>query len=577
MKYLLIFFICCVGLISEIYAQEEGGAITVKASPRVAISGYPVLFSGNTIIGKEVLPVNLKLTYPDGKVVDLKTTTDKKGDFKINYTKAYATGQYIITATSADEKDKHSDTFKVTTVTGVANTIQNDFFKSTQAIQKSFSAILEGFDQVPPQPDIDAQKAKVQDYIKKLSELKAAEEKAAKALREWLRLIGPPNPVKFDPDRPRTEPVLKAVEELNEEIAEKLPVLEAKAAEIKNKSLLCERCNMMMEVCGFASLVLDLKGKILTKLKNLASDKIVPGWLDREADTRSPDGTTAGKESFKFAFNGAQKTLYAATEGAMGISNYIGTGVSLDVCSYLGKLLYAKYCEDLKGNFVTYFKSTFNADNGNPWWIYDVNLKGEMKLRYSKKTDLSKGAEITGEFTGYRVKYGISEDFEQVETVPAGMTLLKSLRFSPLAVDANSINNDLGAIAMAGIPGSFRIQVKGIVNNKNELRLQVVESELDRETVENNRLYVILINAMLPIPIIKRFVIPIAKNKVIFRALLKDRVFLLQQAKGVITVTVKDEVTKLPLPGDVILLTILNMSLTNKESVNNSNATKKQK
>ncbi len=564
MKPTLIFFIAFICIISNTYAQSEGAPITIKASQTVSISGYPIEFSGNTLIGKEVLPVSLTLTSPDGKVTDLKTTTDKKGDYKITYTKAAATGQYIITAKTADEKGEASDTFHVTTVSGVANNIQNDFFKSTQSLQKAFDAILQGMDELPPQPDMDAQKAKLEAYLKKLSELKAAEELTAKGIGEWVRTIGPPDPIKYFPDRPRPELILKAVKKANEEIAEKLPVLEAKAAEIKNKSLLCERCNMMMEVCSFASLVLDLKGKILAKLTNLASDKLIPGWLDREADARAPNGTVAAKETVKFNINNAQKTLIAAAGKHMGIAHYIAGGVSLDVCSFLGKLLYAKYCEELKGDFVTYFKATFDADGGVPWWIYDVNLKGQMKLRYSKKTDLSKGAEITGEFSGFRVKYGIWEDFQKVEPVPDGMTLLKSLRFSPLAVDANKISGDLGAIAMAGIPGSFRVQVKGIVNNKNELRLQVVESFLDAETVENNRLYVILINAMLPIPSIKKFVIPIAKNNVIFKALLKDRVFRLVQEKDKITVTVKDEVTKIPLSGDVRLLTILNMTLSNK-------------
>ncbi|MEJ7827875.1 MAG: hypothetical protein WKF91_06765 [Segetibacter sp.] len=551
-KYILLSVIAFIFFGSSGVAQSEGAPITVQAIPSVSISGKPIEFSGNTIIAKEVLAVSLSLTSPDGKVTDLNTTTDKKGDYKLIYTKAFATGQYTITAKSADEKGEASAIFIVTTVTGATNTIQKDFFKSTQTIQKSLDAVLQSMDKLPSRPDLDAQKAKLEAHKKKLSELKAAEEKLAQALKDLI---------KGTMDVPLPDNYLKDLAKANEEMVEKLPAIEAKAEEIKNKSNICEMINTMMEVCGFASLVFDFKTKALKTLAtNLTSDKLIPGGLDRYVTK----GTDQQKEETKFNINYAQKTAIAATGGAAGIAGYIGTGLSLDLCSYLGKIMYAGYCEDLKGNFVTTFKATFQADNGLAWWIYDLDLKGELKLRYRKNTDISKGAEITGEFTGYRVRYGIYEDFEQVEKVPYGMELFKKLKYSPKAVDLNYFNNDVGAIAMAMIPGSFRIQVKGIVNDKSELRLQVVESALDAETEEKNTLWIILLNALLPIPVIKKFEIPIAKNKIIFRAVLKDQVYRLVQEKDQVSVEVKNQKTKLPLGTGVLVETKLNMALSNK-------------
>lgn len=554
MKYLLIFFVSLLFILSTAYAQSEGARITVKASSAVSISGSPVEFAGNMLIGKEVLPVSLSLTSPDGKVTDLKDTTDKKGDYKFIYTKAFATGQYIITAKTADEKGEASDTFNVTTISGASNDIQNDFFKSTETLQKSMDALLQSIEEIP---DANAQKAKLEEFKKKLSELKAAEEKVTKAIKYLLIITWIPPKVNYIKDT-----VLKAVVKANEEIAKLLPGLEAQAAEIKNKSQFCEKVNAMIEVCGFVSLVLDFKKKLFETVKNLTVDKVIPGILDRMVT----EGSDNRKETQKAAISNGVKTTYAAAQGASGFASFVGTGLSLDIGSYLGKLIYAKYCEDLKGNFGTTFKATFGADNNLPWWIYDLDLKGEMKLRYKKNTDLSKGAEITGEVTGYRVRYGITEDFEQQEKVPDGMLLLGRLKYSPKAIDLNYFNNDIGAIAMAGIPGSFRVQVKGIVNNKNELRLQVVESPLDAETEELNKLWIIIINPGLPVPIIRKFEIPIAKNKVIIKALLKDRVFKLAQENGIVTLEVKDQRTKLPLGNRVSLETKLNLSLSNKES-----------
>lgn len=550
-KYFILSFIAFIFTISCGFAQSEGAPITVQASPSISISGKPIEFSGYTLIGKETLPVFLTVTSPDGKTTELKATTDVKGDYKFTYTKAFATGQYIITAKTADEKGEASDTFTVATITGVANDLQKDFFKSTQTIQKTLDAVIQSMAKVPPTPDLDAQRTKLDEYKKKLSELKASEEKLAQALKELM---------KATMDLPLPDKYRKDLEKANKEMTEKLPAIEAKAEEIKNKSKICEMINAMMEVCGFTSLVLDFKTKALKALAiNLTSDKIFPGGLDRYVTT----GSDAEKETKKLNINNAQKGALAAIGGPLSYANYIGTGLSLDLCSYIGKMMYAKYCDELKGDFLTTFKTTFQADNGLAWWIYDLDLKGELKLRYKKETDLSKGAEITGEFTGYRVRYGIFEDFEQVEQVPAGMQLYAKLKYSPKAVDLNYFNNDLGAIAMAMVPGSFRIQVKGIVNNKNELRLQVEESVLDAEHGEMNKLWIILLNSMLPIPVIKKFEIPIAKNKIIFRAVLKDQVYQLVQIKDKVSLEVKNQKNKLPMGGGVLVETKLNMSLKN--------------
>ncbi len=516
----------------------------------MSVSGKPIEFSGNTLIGKEVLFVSLTLVSPDGKATELNTTTDKKGNYKLVYTKAFATGQYIVKARTADEKGEATDTFNVATVTGVVNNLQKDFFKSTQTVQKTLDAVIQSMAKIPSSPELDAQKAKLDEYKKKLSDLKASEEKLALSLKELI---------KATMDVPVPDKYLKDLAKVNEEMNEKLPAIEAKADEIKNKSKICEMVNAMMEACGFISLVLDFKTKALKTLTiNLASDKIFPGGLDRYIEGSGPE-----QETRKLNINNAQKGAIAAIGGPLSYANYIGTGLSLDLCSYIGKMIYAKYCEDLKGDFLTTFKTTFQADNGLAWWMYDLDLKGELKLRYQKDTDLSKGAEITGEFTGYRVRYGIYEDFEQQEKVPDGMTLYQKLKYSPKAVDLNYFNNDLGAIATAMVPGSFRIQVKGIVNNKNELRLQVVESALGAEHEEMNKLWIILLNAMLPIPVIKKFEIPIAKNKIIFRAVLKDQVYQLVQVKDKMTLEVKNQKTKLPLGSGVIVETKLNMSLKN--------------
>ncbi len=551
-KYLLLItaFLCCAS--SALFAQaNEGAPITVTASPSVLIAGKSVEFSGNTLIGKEPLPVTFKLRTPGGSVVELQTTTDKKGDYKLSYAKAFATGRYIIEAQTADEKGMSADTFTVATITGAVNDIQTDFFKSTQAVQKSLTGVIDAISKLPPSADLDAQKDKLKTYLGKLGELKGSEEKVAVALKELI---------KSTMDVAVSDAYLKDLAKTNAKVTDALPAIEAKAAEMKNKSEICEMINNMIEVCGFMSVVLDFKTTALKTLRNnLVSDKLIPGGLDRLIT----NGSDEQKETRKLAINTAQKSALAATDGAAGIANFIGTGLSLDLCSYIGKIIYAKYCDELKGDFAGTFKGTFQADNGLAWWIYDLDVKGELKLRYKKETDLSKGAQISGEFTGYRVRYGVFEDFEQVEKIPAGMTLYKKFIKSPTAVDFNKFNSDLGAGGMALVPGSFRVKVKGTVTTDNQLRLTVDPTSFGINKEEHNTLWIILLNNILPIPVIKSFEIPIATDKIIFTAMLKDQVFKMQQVKDKVTVDVKANKTHIPLGSGVAVDSKLTMSLKN--------------
>lgn len=166
-KYFILSFIAFILINSSCFAQTDGAPITVLAIPSVSISGKQIEFSGNTLIGKEILPVFLTVTSPDGKTTELKATTDIKGNYKFTYTKAFATGQYIITAKTADQNGVASDTFQVTTITGAVNNIQIDFFKSTQTVQKGLDALIQSLDMLPSKPDLEVQKAKLNEYKKK--------------------------------------------------------------------------------------------------------------------------------------------------------------------------------------------------------------------------------------------------------------------------------------------------------------------------------------------------------------------------------------------------------------------------
>ena len=74
----------------------------------------------------------------------------------------------------------------------------------------------------------------------------------------------------------------------------------------------CDAMNFLAEAAGFISLVLDFQGKIAKVMINLASDKVLPGAVDR-----MKWGATQGQEqeNAKFKLNTGQKALVASARG----------------------------------------------------------------------------------------------------------------------------------------------------------------------------------------------------------------------------------------------------------------------
>lgn len=72
----------------------------------------------------------------------------------------------------------------------------------------------------------------------------------------------------------------------------------------------------------------------------------------------------------------------------------------------------------------------------------------------------------------------------------------------------------MGLAGLTVTPGTYRVKVKGKVEN-NTIVLEVVRSPLDYlERFEHNKMYLISLNPALPIPVIKTFTFPIAKARI---------------------------------------------------------------
>jgi hypothetical protein len=505
MQKIFCFFIVLI-FTQPLFSQPvEGNPIEVKASPYITPEGGVTEISGTVANTKKVQPVALQIKFPDNDVKDYAIKTTDKGIFLFKFTTTDQQGMYIVSATPEDGKLTATDTFYVLSTKAVTAEIQKTQSKITTTIQRSIEVFLSKVKDLPQDAGLDERIKKIDDLKIKLSKTKTDDEAIASKLKdlleEWKKA---PSALAY-----AQKTHLKKFDDLRDEVNEKMPLIEEKITKFQNVSKTCELINLVTELFGYISFCLDFKGKGINIVNNLLSDKVLPGLLDR-------DPKIGSDETAKMKINTMQKSLIAFTGGAAGTIEFLKTGLSGDIGQYLSKQLYAKYCDDLKGPISVEFAADF-YNNGKLYSTYKVKLKGDLTLRFDKNAKLKTGTEITGEFSGFRTFYNFMEDVENVEPFPKGSVVMLRKILNPVAVDLNSIKNDLGIVVSSLIPGSFKVGVSALIAG-DKLKLTVENNPVfDLESTEHNRLILVLSNALLPIPEIKTFDFPIASNKIMFR------------------------------------------------------------
>jgi hypothetical protein len=354
-------------------------------------------------------------------------------------------------------------------------------------------------------PQLEANKEKLQQARQRLSQLRSRAEATTTAFGNLLKELQ-----NVPPAHQTMQRHYEALEQWQQQSDEQIPQIESQINQFEKISTTCENINNIIETLSLVSWIMNFQGKFAKIMINIASDKVLPGAVDRIELT----GDDITKESKKLAINETQKTLTAAAQGmeelAESFYGFVG-----DFAQYVSKVLYAQKCVDIKGPATVKFVA--NMYNGPKlYWKYGVDLTGTLTLRYEKNADLSKPSEITGEFEGFRTKYTFWEQIENVEPFPKGMQVIKRINRTPNVVNAAAIANDIALAGRTMVPGSYRVKVKGQLVN-NQVTLEVIKSPSDyTETVENNRMILIMANKALPIPQIKTFTFPIAKSRAMF-------------------------------------------------------------
>lgn len=500
-----VFSILLVSLVNiSVLAQGgvEGAPVSVKTVPSIVVIGQPVTISGTVMVNDKTQSLSMKVQNPGGQAESFTVTTDIKGIFTKTYTATSQPGWYAVTITAQDGKGAGTDSFFVSTPAGAANSYLNRVNALQAQAQRNITAVLDRLSSFPSDAQLEANRQKLQQARQRLHELRTRMETAGTGFSRLLTELSTVPPATQLMQRHHA-----ALQAWQEEADEQIPQLESQVQQFENVSTTCENINNLTETLSLISWIMNFQGNFAKILVNIASDKVLPGAVDR----MEISGTDLEKETKKLAVNEAQKTMTAAVQGFDEIRGSI-TGLTGDVFQFVSKVMYAQRCVDLKGPAT--LKFTANMYNGNLlYWKYSVDLTGTLVLRYEKNADLSKPSEITGEFEGFRTRYDFWEKIESVEPFPKGAVILKRITRTPKVVNASAISNDIALAGRTVVPGSYRVKVKGKIIN-NQLTLEVVRSPLDyAERTEHNKMYLFMVNPVLPVPVIKTFAFPIAKSR----------------------------------------------------------------
>ncbi len=552
--FLLVLVSCTVFVVAgRAQGSKEGAPVTVTALPQAAVPGQQIIISGAIVVDNKAQPVSIKVVKPDGKPEQMGATTDPKGLFTKTYLNTKLQGWYGVFVSAADGKGMGTDSFFVGTPQAVADEYKSKMNALQNLANKNIDVVLGHLMKLPSDAQMENARQKLKDAKTKLDGCKKKTDALSAGFSRIVQELG---------NVPEAAAALqvhyKELDNWQQEAGAKIPVLENQLSSYENISYNCETINTLVEVCGLISWIMNFQGKFTKIMINIASDKMLPGAVDR----MKISGNETAKETKKLAVNESQKAMTAAALGFDELKDFVTKGLAVDVAQYIGKILYAQRCIDLKGPVKARFVA--NIFNGaDKYWTYAIETTGTLVLRYEKNADLSKPSIITGEFEGFRTKYEFWEDIEKVEKFPRG-AMVRKIYKSPIPVNASAIGTDLGLAGRTAVPGSFLVKVKGKLSG-NSLTLEVQNSLFDNmETEEKNKLHLIMVNPVLPIPIIKTFDFPIARNRAIFVVGLGQGQTIPVQKNGS-TLSVRHKMTNSREPDpEIKLASTLDINLTNQ-------------
>ncbi|KQW44828.1 MULTISPECIES: hypothetical protein [unclassified Roseateles] len=499
----------CLAAAAPIWAQGDAApagqvGISVRATPQQAAPGATFTLDGVVPLdGKGKL--RLTITPPAGRPPTvLEVPPAANGDWRAQFGSTQVPGDYRVDATSPGGQLKGVGRFTV-----LETDFADDFEQATGRARAEAQAAVKAVDGIVA--DVDAQIARLpdnpaRDALKaKWAELKPKLQRVVRDLGDIDALVTPLKAAVAG-EREAAPALAPATRALNDwttrSRAERERILRQLSAS-RREGATCENLERVIEgfkwAMALSNLLDGFNGVMISAAKEL-----VEGALLRTL-----------KPHMQGKLAGYQRAL-EATAKLRQESNGNLVGWLSEAVAWMGTQQFDKFCSRFSGRFDGLMHAEFFARvGGEKWWSYDMQLRGQLELRYAK-SPLGDGQSVAvrGEFVGQAVRFTLAEDAIRVgwPKLTAGARLYKRALL-PMPIlpniappeEGKPIEIDGKASAAMVQPYGFFVPVEGeIVDNVLTLRVQAATSDFDAKA----RVVYVIVSPLSLVPVATAFELP---------------------------------------------------------------------
>ncbi|WP_342241461.1 hypothetical protein [Inquilinus sp. OTU3971] len=289
-------------------------------------------------------------------------------------------------------------------------------------------------------------------------------------------------------------------------------------AEVTRKNLLCDQLDVAINGLKAVDFFLGLLTKPVAYFVDWAKENVptklvsmIPAVRRTKAGTEAVETSWKGITTFAPLREDAAKSHYKI-EAAAGVNK-----MAYAMSAFMISRMFERYCQTFQGPVTGKMTAEFRH-NGNLYWTYTVEIKGDLILRYPKD---AKGDAIalTGEVMGNAMSFRTWDNaipvlfpelaqatiLKGVRQDPMGLGDIKALNETQRLKDKKILGQDIaslnplttildqgGPLVRAGFtPNFFRVPVHGDLRG-NTLRIEVLPAAVDFDDARTKVLVLML-------------------------------------------------------------------------------------
>jgi len=439
--------------------QKAATPVEVTATPATAALGTAVQIGGTSAVDGKQMDVKIIVTPPAAKSSQpakpalLTAHADAKGNFTTTFTATGTAGSYQVRATSPDGKGAATTQFTVVEASsGVSATLDeavaaaNSLVSAAGEAEAAAEKLIVGQPKSPPQEEVltrlNQLKGRLREASQQTAQIKPGWQKIQSSLDKYPQVL------------PVFQPLLTNLNDWQTSAKNEADKIRQQLQHSMAKGVACDQIDAAVQMLNWVSYGLDFTDHFFVKVRTVTEDKAIPdkvfAWLPPKARN----------ENVKFLFAESMKAADAIWRGP---AAWFSTAVSfaVDTAAFAKQRQFDRYCEKFQGPISVTMHADF-YENMRHYWSYDMELTGQVVLRFAKAKSAGDAIHVSGEYEGHATCLTLWDDFIALYPKMATDVLYHSDR-PPAAHGASKLEEWAGRVpgTVFSGPTSFSIPVEG--------------------------------------------------------------------------------------------------------------------